>query len=208
MGSQPSPNAASHNGPTDPTSPSLLARVIDLRPEAWRRLVKLYGPMIYVWARQAGLQPEDAADVVQEVFVSVATHIGTFDQEQPGSTFRGWLWTIAQNKVRDHFRRQRGKPQAQGGTDAQVRLAQLPDQLSDSSLDTPSPARVWIDPAVLDAIRAEFEERTWTAFTRSAIDGQSSAEIAAELGMTKRAVRQAKYRVLRRLRQEFEGLLE
>lgn len=208
MGSQPSPNAASHNGPTDPTSPSLLARVIDLRPEAWGRLVKLYGPMIYVWARQAGLQPEDAADVVQEVFVSVATHIAGFDQEQPGSTFRGWLWTIAQNKVRDHFRRQRGKPLAQGGTDAQVRLAQLPDQLSDSSLDAPAPDCVWIDPAVLDAIRAEFEERTWTAFTRSAIDGQSSADIAAELGMTKRAVRQAKYRVLRRLRQEFEGLIE
>ena len=34
-----------------------------------------------------------------------------------------------------------------------------------------------------------------------------SAEIAAELGLSTAAVRQAKYRVLRRLRTEVEGLL-
>ncbi len=162
-------------------------------------------------------QPDDAADVVQEVFLAVATHVAGFQGGGPGNTFRGWLWTIARNKIRDHFRRRQGQALAQGGSDAQRRLAQIPDSAAPEkpqaeSCQSPGPDAppdaVWIDRGALELIRAEFEERTWTAFIRSAVDGLRSADIADELGMTKRAVRQAKYRVLRRLRQELAGLLD
>ena len=52
----------------------------------------------------------------------------------------------------------------------------------------------------LELIRAEFEERTWQAFWRSAVEQQSTAEIAADLRLSPASVRQAKSRVLRRLR--------
>ena len=58
----------------------------------------------------------------------------------------------------------------------------------------------------LDLIRAEFEPHTWQAFWQLAVEDRSVDEIARELGMQKPAVRQAKYRVLRRLRQELDGL--
>lgn len=45
------------------TSASLLARVKADEPLAWERLIKLYGPVVYSWARGAGLQSEDAADL-------------------------------------------------------------------------------------------------------------------------------------------------
>jgi RNA polymerase sigma-70 factor (ECF subfamily) len=48
----------------------------------------------------------------------------------------------------------------------------------------------------------EFEERTWQAFWRTAVDGRSAADVGAELGMTPGAVRVAKSRVLHRLREE------
>ena len=35
--------------------------------EAWQRFVELYGPLIYAWSRRAGLQDQDAADLVQDV---------------------------------------------------------------------------------------------------------------------------------------------
>jgi RNA polymerase sigma factor (sigma-70 family) len=95
-------------------------------PEAWRRLVRLHGPLVYLWGRQCGLQPDDAADVLQDVFVAVAGSVETFRREQPGDTFRGWLWTIARNNIRDHFRRRQGQAAAQGGTDAQEHLLQVP----------------------------------------------------------------------------------
>ena len=60
----------------------------------------------------------------------------------------------------------------------------------------------------LELIQPEFEDRTWRAFWRMAVDDRPAAEVAVELEMTPHAVRQAKYRVLHRLREEMDGLLE
>jgi RNA polymerase sigma-70 factor (ECF subfamily) len=63
-------------------------------------------------------------------------------------------------------------------------------------------------PIGLDLVRAEFENHTWEAFRRVAIERQSSAQVAVDLGMSIAAVYQAKSRVLRRLRQELDALME
>ena len=57
-------------------------------------------------------------------------------------------------------------------------------------------------------IRGEFEERTWQAFYRVTVEGQAAKDVAEDLGVTPSAVRLAKSRVLRRLREEMEGLEE
>jgi len=192
------------------TSSSLLRRVKRQDADAWRRLVRLYGPLVYLWARQCGLQADDAADVLQETFVAVAEGVQRFRREQPADTFRGWLWTITRNKIRDHFRRRQGQAAAQGGTDAQERLLQLPHPQagtrSEPSSEPCAGAGSQVAHAALELIRAEFEDRTWRAFWRTAVDGRKAAEVAEELGMTLRAVYQAKYRVLRRIRQELADL--
>ena len=53
------------------TASHLLEQVKANEEPAWRRLATLYTPLVYSWARRAGLQTEDAADVVQEVFRAV-----------------------------------------------------------------------------------------------------------------------------------------
>src|SRR5579884_1420898 len=73
---------------TGSTSASLIKRAIARNADAWRRMSALYGPMVYRWARQSGLQSQDAADVVQEVFRSVATHLAGFHRDHPGDSFR------------------------------------------------------------------------------------------------------------------------
>jgi len=195
------------SGATWSTSSSLIGRVKARDGDAWQRLCRLYGPMVYRWARQAGLQDPDAADVGQEVFRTVADRIGAFEHDRPGDTFRGWLWTITRNKLGDHFRRRASQPQAAGGTDALERLERLPDALDEfESQSTVSPpgfdARADLLHRTLEAIRDEFEPSTWQAFWRVTVEGQSPAHVGDDLGMTPQAVRQAKYRVLRRLRAE------
>jgi RNA polymerase sigma-70 factor (ECF subfamily) len=184
------------------TSSSLIEQVRARHADAWARLARLYTPLVYRWARQRGLQDADAADVVQEVFRSVATRINSFRQDQPGASFRGWLWTITYHKLGDYFRRVSSQPEAAGGTDAQHRLQQTAE-ISASSLDGPRfDADASLLHRALHVLRGEFEERTWQAFWRATVDGQATSDIAQDLGMTIRAVRQAKYRVLRRLREE------
>jgi RNA polymerase sigma-70 factor, ECF subfamily len=190
------------------TSSSLIARVKAREPEAWSRLVELYGPLVYRWSRAAGVPTSDAPDIVQEVFRAVSEHVGGFRRQQAGDTFRGWLWTITRNQARDFFRRRGHQPNAAGGSDVQTRLlavaqpeADLPADLEADGAVAAESRRYLVRRAV-ELIRIEFEHSTWQAFWRTTADGVSAVEVAAELGLTPGAVRQAKYRVLRRLRQE------
>jgi RNA polymerase sigma-70 factor (ECF subfamily) len=183
------------------TSPSLIERIKADDEAAWNRLVGLYAPLVWRWCRRWDLPEQELADVLQEVFQSVATHAPAFRRDRSGDTFRGWLRTIARNKVRDHFRRLGREPGGAGGTEAQLRFAQLPDARAD---DDSSEGRAERDlfGRALELIRSEFEERTWRAFWLAVVDDRPAAEVAAELGMTPGAVRVAKSRVLRRLREE------
>jgi RNA polymerase sigma-70 factor (ECF subfamily) len=189
------------------TSLSLLDRVRLNQPDAWERLVDLYAPLVYHWCRRSDLGPEDTADVFQEVFRAVAEHIGGFHRDRAGDTFRGWLRTITRNKIRDHFRRRAGEPQAGGGTDAQLRLLAVPE--ADAEED-PSEAGLLHRQlhGVFETLRGEFEERTWQAFWQVQMEGRSPAEVGLGLGMTPAAVRKCKFRVLRRLREEMGELLD
>src|SRR2546425_622239 len=99
------PITGSSSAAPQSTSSSLLERVKARDADGWRRLVRLYSPMVFDWCRQRGLQSEDAADVLQEVFQAVFQHVADFRRDRPGDSFRGWLWTITQNKLHDHFRR-------------------------------------------------------------------------------------------------------
>jgi RNA polymerase sigma-70 factor, ECF subfamily len=187
------------------TSSSLLQRVKLQDADAWRRLVRLYGPLVFLWCRQLGSSREDAADVAQEVWTAVAANVAEFRRDGPQHSFRGWLWTITRNKLRDRWRDP--EPSAAGGTDARRRLEQVPDELPDSAEEVAS-FRGLLTRRALELIQPEFEDHTWRAFWRMAVDDRPAADVAVELDMTAGAVRQAKYRVLHRLREEMDGLLE
>jgi RNA polymerase sigma-70 factor (ECF subfamily) len=188
------------------TSLSLLDRARTNEPDAWEKLVELYSPLVYHWCRQAGLSQDDTADVFQEVFQSVARNLARFHRERSGDSFRGWLRTITRNKVNDHFRR-RGEAVAAGGSDAQMRIEAVADPLGpDDESSEENVTRQQLHQA-LAWIRGEFEERTWEAFWKVQMEEQGTDDVAAELGMTRAAVRKAKYRVLRRLREELKDLL-
>jgi RNA polymerase sigma-70 factor (ECF subfamily) len=186
---------------------SLLVRLRAGQAGAWESLVRLYGQTVYVWCRRAGVSEADAADVGQEVFAAVARHLADFRRDRPDDSFRGWLWTITRNKVRDHWRRQADRVKAAGGTTAQQVMNQVPeDGLSGSDAEVEESSGLYR--RALELIRSEFEERTWRAFLMVTMEGRLPADAAAALGTTPGAVYIAKSRVLKRLREEFGGLIE
>jgi RNA polymerase sigma-70 factor (ECF subfamily) len=187
------------------TSSGLLGRVKAGESQAWARLAELYGPTVYRWCRQCGVAAADAADVCQEVFCSVAANIARFRREKPGDSFRGWLWTVTRNKAQDHFRRQAGEPNAFGGSQHQDFLAELPAEIAESSGSFPPPTDRALVRRAMETVRKEVEPSSWQAFWRMTVEGHSSADVARDLGLTPSAVRQAKYRLLRRLREELES---
>jgi RNA polymerase sigma-70 factor, ECF subfamily len=191
-------------GATCGTSPSLLVRVRASEPRAWERFIALYGPLVLHWCRRAGLQADDGEDIFQDVFQSVYSGIGAFEKRRTGDTLRGWLFTITRNKIRDHFRRARREPRGEGGTSARLRLGRVAAAAFSLERELPSEAdaKTAFFRRALELIREDFQERTWSAFWCTAIEGRSTADVAAELGMSVGAVRVARSRVLGRLRRE------
>jgi RNA polymerase sigma-70 factor (ECF subfamily) len=212
------PPGANHRaGASGSTSHSLLAHAQRDDPAAWQRLVQLYAPLVASWCRRWGIPNQDIADLLQDVFTAVARNLGHFRKQQPHDTFRGWLVTIARNKVRDYYRRQGGQPAAFGGTEATLRIAQLHDPLANDPLASTDADDAGLEDDAafgevlrrsLETIRGEFEERTWQAFWSVVVEGRSAEETGARLNMRPGNVRVAKSRVLHRLRRELGDVYE
>ncbi|HEY2841688.1 MAG TPA: sigma-70 family RNA polymerase sigma factor [Pirellulales bacterium] len=188
------------------TRASLLLKLRDGADQgAWQEFMRLYGPLIYGFARKRGLQDADAADLMQDVLRSVSTAIGRLDYDRNQGTFRGWLFTITRNKIFNFLAARQSRPQSSGGGATSQALDNLPD--------SGDGADVWeleyqrrLAAMAMEQVRTEFQENTWQAFSLTAVDGLSAAEVARRLSMTPGAIYVAKSRVLARLKEQVETL--
>lgn len=191
------------------TSLTLLERIKQGDQHSWQRLMKLYRPLVLWWCRAKLTCREDAEDIAQEVFQTVFRRMGEFTKQHEHGSFRAWLRTITYHKVGDHLRQVHQQPAAAGGSDAQQRLAEVPEEHgADSSADEGPPERSILLHSAMEVVRPEFQATTWMAAMRTAVEGQRPAEVAEALGMTPAAVYVAKSRVLKRLREELAHLLD
>jgi RNA polymerase sigma-70 factor (ECF subfamily) len=182
------------------TPPSLLERLRwPGERDAWARFVQLYTPLLYYWARRAGLQASDAADLVQDVFLLLVRKLPEFSYDRQKS-FRAWLHTVTLNKLRERLRARAGVPVGSA-------VADVPAPEENALLEEAEYRRHLVRHA-LTALQPEFPEVTWKAFQQYAVAGRGAPEVAAELRVRVGTVYAAKSRVLARLRQELDGLLD
>jgi len=188
------------------TSVSLLKRL--RQPQAgpaWQRFVDLYAPLIFYWARQKGLNADDASDLLQDVLATLVTKLPEF-QYDPNLRFRGWLRTITVNRVIDMHRRNaiRSLLTESDSTAALNRLIQA----DSNDLFVESEYRSLLINRALDLMRSEFQPVTWQACWLQVVEGQRAQEVAQHLNIPLNSVYLAKSRILARLRQELEGLMD
>jgi RNA polymerase sigma-70 factor (ECF subfamily) len=173
---------------------------------AWDRLVKLYQPLVRFWCGRSGVPASDVDDLVQEVFAAVARGLAGFRRDRPGDTFRGWLKAVARNQVLLYVRRNRGRSYAEGGSEAHRRMQEASIEWDDPSEGEQVEIGQLYGQAI-EQVRQGFEEPTWRAFWLSAVEGRPTAALVEDLGMSAAAIRQAKSRVLRRIKEELGELL-
>jgi RNA polymerase sigma-70 factor (ECF subfamily) len=70
--------------------------------EAFKVLFERYNNRIYTFIRQTVRDYEEAADLAQETFIRAWSSIRTLKSNE---AFTGWLYRIAVNLCRDHFRK-------------------------------------------------------------------------------------------------------
>ncbi len=184
------------------TPVSLLQRLSDNSTEDdWHRLVDYCTPLLYAWARRAGLAGAEAADLVQDVFLILVKELPRFSYNPAGS-FRAWLKTITLNKQRQNMRRQRP---ANAHTDG-VQIAEPTIDAADEFWETEY--REQLSRTALEFIQARFSQRVWAAFWETAVVGRPAAAVALDMDLSVGAVYASKCRVLKALRVELDGMLD
>lgn len=188
------------------SSESLLSGLRGGSDDAWHRLVDLYAPLARSWCLQCQVPEHRIPDVLQDVFLAIHRSIDRFEYRHETAGFRGWVWMITKNKIRDHFRAASAETDGRGGSTAMRYLAEVADPLLPDEAPSEASETAALLHRAMAMVRVEFRSTTWDAFWRATVLGQPTAQIAEELGISAASVRQAKSRVLRRLRQQLGEL--
>jgi RNA polymerase sigma-70 factor (ECF subfamily) len=186
------------------TSAILLARLrqVPVDQAAWLQFTERYGRKIYAWCRRWNLPAADAEDVTQNVLLKLTEKMQTFEYD-PARSFRAWLKTVTRNAWSDYWAGR--KAVAAGGSqvlemlqtvEAREDLVQRLEDEFDRELLEEAKARV----------RVRVTPRTWDAFERTALQGQSGAEAAQALGMKVATVFVARSKVQKMLQEELQKL--
>lgn len=153
-------------------------------PRAFGPLYERYVERVYRYCHARLGKRELAEEATSEVFLKALSALGRYKD----GLFVAWLFRIAHNVVVDFHRRRRSPAPLEAAGEL-VDPARPPESLA---VDSAERRRLW---AVLEKLPAD--ER---AVVELPYAGYSGREIADRLGRSPGAVKQLRYRALRRLR--------
>jgi RNA polymerase sigma factor (sigma-70 family) len=171
---------------------------------SWNQLLGLYKPLIWGWLRRHNTPLQDAEDLTQDVLAIVVRELPKFTHNGQKGAFRAWLRNITANRLRIYWRGNKGR----STTDWQTFADQLEDTGSELAQEWDRQHDSFLLRKLLDQMEEEFEPKTVKAFRRVALDGVKAELVSQEIGMSVVAIYIAKSRVLRRLREVAEVLID
>jgi RNA polymerase sigma-70 factor (ECF subfamily) len=185
------------------TSISLLDRLKAAGPDAveWHRLEEVYLPLVRSWLSRVPDLRQEAEDLAQDVFIVLMRALPSFERRRHGS-FRAWLRQVTANRMRAHWKASRKHPLGSGDRGDEQLLSQIEDPHSDLARQWDRDHDTLLLGKLLAVVQPDFDTKTWQAFTRFALEERRAADVARELDVSECAVVQAKFRVLKRLREE------
>ena len=165
------------------------------RPGAFEALVRRHQTTIYNFCWRLLGQADDAADVAQDVFVQLYSHLERLDEYEP---LAPWLFRVARNRCIDVIRRRRTVPLDMSDDEHEpVDEEPLPDELVE---------RADIQRVLAEAISALPTSYAEVVALRYAAD-RSFAEIGAILDLEEGAARVRFHRAKALLRQRLRETL-
>ena len=192
-------------------SDSLLMRLKTGETEAWTRMAHLYEPVVHNWCRRSGLSPHDAAVVCQEVFTFLSQGKHKFEQTAEHNSFTGWLWGITRNKLLAFYKKQQTQPKGVDGSSPLNRLQQL--ELSTKGepgsgiVDSLADRKLVLQRS-LELLKDDVQPQTWQVFWQVAVEGRAPADVAADFKLNLANIYVIRGRMMRRIREELQDLLD
>jgi RNA polymerase sigma-70 factor (ECF subfamily) len=195
-----------------PTRCSLLSRLKDWEnQDSWREFFNTYWRLIYSVARKAGLQEDEAQDVVQDTITTVAKEMKNFRYDRSKGSFKGWLKVITKRRVADSLRRRyRSGARKNVSADAavvQAGMAQM--QVPEAEVIE----QLWEDEwrqrvleAAIERVKATISPAQFQIFELFELKQCPIREVTSALNLSRVAVYVACHRVKKMLKSEVRKL--
>jgi len=171
--------------------PDLIRRARDGEQDALRFLLAEVAPLVSQWALARTGDPDDAADLSQDVLILMVRKLPSF---RGNSKFSTWLFTVTRNQaIEQHRRRVRRERKVERFTThlaAEETVTEAPDAGVDGG-------RIQ---EVLRTFLEELPQRQREVFQMAEIQGLSSPEIGEILDLAPGSVRAALFKARRTLR--------
>lgn len=195
------PQQDGHSSAGSKTATTLIDQLKAGNEASWSYFLFAYRPLIESWAVQAGADPSDATDIAQDVASNVVRGIQKFDKRGQTGSFRKWLKVITQRRAIDFLRKRGRTLQADGGTDANDKLQQLPDPTTDDLTHSVAvDERIVLVRQAMAYFKSKVKPQTYEAFQRVVIEGQDPQQVAKDLKVNIAVVYKSSSRMLARLR--------
>jgi RNA polymerase sigma-70 factor (ECF subfamily) len=195
-----------------PTRASLLRAAADpANRKAREAFAEYYGGVIRAWCRRNGLQETDADDVAQALVLRLLKGLPSFEYDPGKGRYRAYVRQAVDWAIKDfHRRHQRDKDfhrrhQRDPGVLGQLHEVPAPDDPAVEDLTRELSGHMERDRQVQEArdrVRQRLGEATWQAFWLTTVEDLPTDEVARRLGKKPGAVRVAKCRTLRAIREE------
>jgi RNA polymerase sigma-70 factor (ECF subfamily) len=190
------------------TNVTLIGRVRDRTDaESWREFYQFYAPLLMRYMRRLGLEENTANDVSQDVFIRLLQSLPSFQHDSKRGTFRGYLWKLTYRALVDRARREKAGRKAE---EMWVRRFESGDDAESRKLDLELDEinRQQILERAMALVRSETSRTAWTCFEQRLLRDRPGAAIAADLGISDKAVFVYASRVLKAVRRECAAIAE
>ena len=188
------------------TSSSLIQRLGNQEPRAWRDFSTKYAWMMRRWLRSWKIPIDQVDDILQETCLRVFRSVHTFERQGHGS-FRAWLKEVSRSCWFQVVRKSAYKARME------CRHFELESFLSDESLflidhQIDLLIELVLFDRAIELTRLYFNDATWNAYRLTMLEGRSGVDTAQSLGISVDLVYKNKQRFESILDQELTRLKE
>jgi RNA polymerase sigma factor (sigma-70 family) len=194
-----------------PTRSSLLSRLKNASDAAgWQFFVDNYGRLLFQFCLRAGLQRQEAEDIVQEVVMAVAKQMPRFEYDRSKGSFKGWLARITRNHIADFLTKKTKEAARRVELPPEQAAAQSAGLAAGTSADMDevweSEWRQHLLDRALRRVQQTVSARSVQIFQLSVVQGWNNEEIAASLRISRAQIYLVRHRVGRLVKREIAAL--
>lgn len=193
------------------TTTILLEQLLNTETNAWQRFMDRFRTPMVRFARRCGLTEEQAEDATQDTLVRFVEQYREGQYDRSRGRLGSWLFTLMYNSIRSQRRDDARSPkQGPRVIDRTTFFSALPDEATAKQVWEQD----WEHHALsmcMNQLRSEVSPSHFQIFELTIFREVPAAEVARQLGLTRDAVYQARYRMLKRLeelRETFQGVEE